>query len=187
MRRIDEVICNGNIKIKYMQTDGEGGKTYHTVEMNEQARDEFYKALSGLNVVVMEILELDALGDLLQADFWMNRINICGVTYYYNDYDSMGAKVHYKLFMPKALERVKYTTPKRMCKDMFSDDIVFLSETSEKLLNKVAFEALEYLDGKRAQLTLDEAAQIGMFAAIEDNDDSTKGKVIDISKIPKAN
>lgn len=69
MRRIDEVICNGNIKIKYMQTDGEGGKTYHTVEMNEQARDEFYKALSGLDSVVMEILELDALGDLLQADF----------------------------------------------------------------------------------------------------------------------
>lgn len=187
MRRIDEVICNGNIKIKYTQTDGEGGKTYHTVEMNEQARDEFYKALSGLDSVVMEILELDALGDLLQADFWKNRISIRGVTYYYNDYDTMGAKVHYKLFMPRALERVKYTTPKRMCKDMFSDDIVFLSETSEKLLNKVAYEALEYLDGKRAQMTLDEAAQIGMFAAIEDNDDSTKGKVIDISTVSKAN
>lgn len=178
MRRIDEVICNGNIKIKYTQTDGEGGRTFHTVEMSELARDEFYEALSDLKAVVREILELD---------LPQNKISIRGVTFCYNENDTMGAKVHYTLFMPKAMETIRYTTPKRMCKDMFSDDIVFLSETSEKLLNKVAFEALEYLDGRRAQLTLDEAAQIGMFAAIEDNDDSTKGKVIDISTVSKAN
>lgn len=52
---------------------------------------------------------------------------------------------------------------------------------------KIKYTQTDGEGGKRAQMTLDEAAQIGMFAAIEDNDDSTKGKVIDISKIPKAN
>lgn len=183
MRRIDEVICNGNIKIKYTQTDGEGGRTFHTVEMSELARDEFYEALSDLKAVVREILELD---------LPQNKISIRGVTFCYNENDTMGAKVHYTLFMPKAMETIRYTTPKRMCKDMFSDEIVFLSRESEDLLNKVACEALDYLDGKRAQLTLDEvaeldeAAKIGAFAVDETNSNK-KGKVIDISKIPKAN
>lgn len=180
MRRIDEVICNGNIKIKYTQTDGEGGRILHTVDINELAQDEFYEALSDLKAVDREILELD---------LPQNRISIRGVTFCYNENDTMGAKVHYTLFMPKAMKTIRYTTPKHMCKDMFymfSDEIVVLSKESENLLNKVACEALDYLDGKRAQLTLDEVAEIGAFAVDETNSNK-KGKVIDISKIPKTN
>lgn len=182
----------GSIKVDYIELEGIR-RNHHTVASTDFPENEFYQALAALKDVALDILQLKNM-----PQKYSNKLSVYGVSFFYDPYDTMGAKIHCKLHLYKTKEEVKFDTPKRMSKDQFAfEDDIYLTEEAEDKLNKLKEVTIRYLKSITSQIPLFRLDDNGNVEEpikkeseiTEDDKSSTihKCKIIDIGTLKSIN
>lgn len=123
----------------------------HEITGDELAQPELYTAMDAMNQYVLQILDL--------PDSFINRIHPYAVSFRRNgkDGDQMAAVISAKFDVPAGETQIAINTPvKKYPEDEVDnqDPVHFFTPNAVKALNELESQAMAYINGKRAQMSL---------------------------------
>jgi len=150
---------NGKIGLTYQKEDGKDGWDDFSMTCAQPAAPEFYKAMQALGYFAVELCELP-------TDY-INKLIVFSVSLSYaGPQDTMGAVITCKIPLAKSNCPLVLNTPHKT--DMpysgqepeEADPAGLLPEGCPEAINTLCEEARRYLNGTRAQTTIDIAKDI---------------------------
>lgn len=149
-----KITSDKKISIIYEQQSKNGFYDEYSMTCSEEARPEFYKAMNGLAVFVIDMCEL--------PKEYLERITIRGVSFSYGgDKEVMGATISAGMRLDNSYSGLNLNTPHK-ASDSYSDNdpdpMQVLDDKCVEALDRLCEEAELYVDGDRAQMQLFGAA-----------------------------
>jgi hypothetical protein len=155
---MDKQSSNKIKKIKYLDSTSkvmidfshitDGNSSEMTGIFSDEPAPEFFKALDMLQQPAINILELN------EIDCIDERLFPYAVTYRYDRKDNMSAVISCKFMLTNSDSCVVINTPIRKVPEQGVQGIEYFSEDAVKALTQLQIEARNYLNGKRAQMSL---------------------------------
>lgn len=169
MKQLNKIkIVGDKEKINLLFTDYTDGSHMltHEITGDELAQPELYTAMDALNRHVLQILDL--------PDSFINRIHPYSVSFRRNgkDGDQMAAVISAKFDVPAGETQIAINTPvKKYPEDEVDnqDQVHFFTPDAVKALNELESQAMAYINGKRAQMSL--------FEGQDDEDEESETEV----------
>lgn len=154
MKQLNKIkIVGDKEKINLLFTDYTDGSHMltHEITGDELAQPELYTAMDALNRHVLQILDL--------PDSFINRIHPYAVSFRRNgkDGNQMAAVISAKFDVPAGKTQIAINTPvKKYPKDEVDnqDQMHFFTPDAVKALEQLESQAMAYINGKRAQMSL---------------------------------
>lgn len=168
----------GKISVEFSKT-ADGHKAEYSGTFDEKAEPEFYNTLDSLREEVLKVLYFN-------PDDFTDRIHPYGVTYKYGKDGTMSAIISSKLDVNET--QIAINTPVRSCGDESKDDeykTAYFDKPAIKKLKNLVYATENYLQGKRAQMSLFED-QDNKHSEDRDEDpfrDDPQGNIVDIGKV----
>lgn len=141
------------IRINYDVVKEDGNSSNYTLECTDRARKMFYDRMEELAPHVISLLELEGNED----PQFFTRIHPKTVKFSHDETGDMSASIEADLEVPRAHARAKVKTPtKHAPKDPKKDtsEVRYLFPRTVEALMKVQEEAVKYIRGDRAEVSL---------------------------------
>jgi hypothetical protein len=147
-----KVTVDKKVHIEYEQRNARGSWDEFALTCEEEALPSFYMAMASLSVHVVEICEMD-------SSFTVDRVKVRGVSFAYSgEKEVMGATISAGIELRKSYGQVNINTPFKASGsygDGDPDPKAVLPDVCVEKLTTLQIEAIQYINGERAQQKLD--------------------------------
>lgn len=145
-----KITAEKKILMVYEKRSKSGAWDEYSFTCSEEARPEFYNAMNGLAVHVIEMCEL--------PQDYLSKITVKGVSFSYGgDAEVMGATISASMSLENSYSNLNLNTPHKaseMYSDSPPDEMQLLSDKCVENLETLQKECETYINGDRAQTAL---------------------------------